>query len=414
MTAMTSEAAREYWKRDNEFPGFEVSNTGRVRNVQTGVGLPVYGSGGKAMVKLVDAHGRRHDRNLRRLVRKLFGIAPIRIVPQPPTTAEENTVTDETFIDQDADWVALSWPGAKKGQYRISRDGKVQSRNLDGPLTPTIIRSTLGNYPVVNLQREEREGFANSYFQVRLNELVAVHFVGESPGEDYTPKHLNGDRMDCRAENLEWAKRVRQVFRPSKVSASAQRRLKVRDQRARKLAADPNWRLVNNPRITPNQYWVSKDAVVRGVTGQDLTQFTYENGHVGVYMKSAQTNNNTTIQLGLIVLEAFCGEAPTSKHRVQHRNKNVTDCRVDNLYWGIPGQEAPQPPVVEDPEPAPAPIITPTRAQVTVTTLASYRIGEVEVIVNNGIIEPPEGGTAVQQAAALAQIYAEIAKGEGQ
>jgi hypothetical protein len=51
---------------------------------------------------------------------------------------------------------------------------------------------------------------------------------------------------------------------------------------------------------------------------------------------------------------------------------------------------------------------------VKVTTLAAYRIGDVEVIVNNGIIEPPKGGTAVQQAAALAQIYAEIAKGAEQ
>lgn len=452
MTAMNYSLAREFWKRDPEFDTIEVSNTGKVRVALTKAPVPIIGSGGKAHVRVMDKHGRRHDRNVRRLVRKLFGIAPIRLAdtgqdaPQPPIvvahTSGEDTMTNpiEQFRQEmavaaangnaqvveagsdapriatalDDDTVALRWPGVKDG-YRISRNGYIISPEV-GILKGSLIRSSQGDYLTANLGRVPNSGYIG-YFQMRLDELVAHFFIGPKPAANYTVKHLNGDLMDNRAENLEWTPKIKRVIKRSPFSGQPKQAKQVKSptkkSRARKLNADPEWRQVISARIVPGLYWVNREGVCRGIMGKDLATFIYENGHVGVYMRSARTGNATTMRVDRVVLEAFGEERPTPRHRVIHRNGIITDCRAENLYWGIPvgGRHITDPEPTPTPTPTPAePVITPTRAQVKVTTLAAYRVGDVEIIVNNGVIEPPQGGTPVEQAAALAQIYAEIAK----
>lgn len=406
MTAMTQlHAIGEFWKFDTEFTHIEVSNTGRFRNGVTKAPIPIYGSGGKASVKLVDSHGRRYERNVRRLVRKLFGTAPIRLA-QTVTTPIEEDITVSTAENTAEDWVNLSWPGVVAG-YRISREGAVtspQGKVLKG----AIQHSPLGNYMLMNLLRtgDWRDG----YVKARLDELVATHFVGPRPGENYCTRHIDGDKMNCHADNLEWAGVTHQRFKRSPFTAPRPA-AGIRTKRAKALNADPNWRAVTHPKIQAGQFWVSRDGKARGLQNIDLSEYPREDGRISVYMRMADGGSRTTVALDELVLEAFAGERPTPKHRPVHRNGDKTDNRIDNLYWGVPGKPEPK---QADPVPTPTPVITPTRAEVTVTTLAAYRVGDVEVIVNNGIIEPPKGGTAVQQAAALAKIYAEIARGEGQ
>ena len=427
MTAAASGGfAREFWKRDPEFDHIEVSNTGKVRNSATRAALPVIGSGGKAHVQITDKHGRRHDRNVRRLVRKIYGTAPIRLFPQPvdlvaefvgvvnpPTVEPEETpVTDHVPppSPNDQDWVALQWPGVRDG-YRISRSGEVLTYR-NAYTTGTVQRSSFGDYIVMNLNRVPNSDYLADYTKVRLDELVATHFIGPKPDGDYVARHINGDTMDNRVDNLEWGLRVLRRFKsPLIPTVRGSRRLPARDRNARVLNADPAWRQVVSPKVAANSFWVTQDGRCRGVSNKDLTPQIAADGRVYISMKS-QGGSNTNIPLDRIVLEAFSEERPTPQHRVIHRNGDAQDCHLDNLYWGIPGEGERKP--TPKPTPQPAPIITPTRAEVKVTTLAAYRIGDVEVIVNNGIIEPPKGGTAVQQAAALAQIYAEIAKGAEQ
>lgn len=403
-----AEIPQEYWKRDPEFPHVEVSNAGRVRNSITGLCVPVKGSGGKAFVQLTDHHGRRHDRNLRRLVRKLFGIAPIRLTESVPPT-QPTAIEQETSVTtiRDDSWVTLSWPGVKHNFYRISRTGIVKNEDSE-VLTGTTIRSGLGDYLVMNLLREDQGDYVSPYIQVRLDELVALHFVGPRPEDGCVVSHLNGDRMDSNAENLEWVIRPRPKIRRSQFAGSKPKaKVGLRASRAKKLNSDPDWRAVTNPKIFPGQYWVSRNGSARGLQNTDLKEFLREDGRVSVYMKASLTGNATTFPLDELVLAAFGDTRPTPRHRIRHVNGDLLDNRVENLEWYVPGRDTPPAPTPVETEP----VITPTRAQVKVTTLASYRIGEVEVIVNNGVIEPPKGGTPVEQAAALAQIYAEIAKG---
>jgi hypothetical protein len=421
MTTVYHSNAREHWRIDPEFPHIEVSNAGQVRNADTKMPVPVRGSGGKAFVQIVDHHGRRYDRNVRRLVRKLFGTAPLRITAQnyspveqfaealttTPTTEKETAVTDNN-----SDWIPLSWPGVIEG-YQISLEGQVKSPQ-DEVLKGTQIRSSFGNYIVMNLRRTDPEGYVGPYRQVRLDELVLTHFIGEKPGKDWESKHLNGDTMDCRAENLEWSELVRRVVKSSPYAATpSQRRVHstrranavkagLRQERAKQLNADPDWRLVTSSRVEANSFWVSRYGKARGFQSEDLTEYVTSAGRVSVYMKLAATGNNSSFYLDELVLEAFGEGRPTPKHKVLHLNGNVSDNRAENLEWALSGKGRARP--------TGKPTITSNRAEVKVTTLASYRVGEVEVIVNNGMIEAPKGGTAVQQAAALAKIYAEIAK----
>jgi len=421
MTTVYHSNAREHWRTDPEFPHIEVSNTGQVRNADTKIPVPIRGSGGKAFVQIVDHHGRRYDRNVRRLVRKLFGTAPLRITSQnyspveqfaEALTAAATTEKETAVTDNSNDWIALSWPGVIKG-YQISLEGKVKSPQGE-VLKGTQIRSSFGNYFVMNLRRTDPENYVGPYRQVRLDELVLTHFIGDKSQEDWEPKHLNGDTMDCRAENLQWSEPVRRVVKSSPYAATPSQRKAhstrkanaaragLRQERAKQLNADPDWRLVTSSRVEANSFWVSRYGKARGLQGEDLTEYTALNGRVSVYMKLATTGNNSSFYLDELVLEAFGEGRPTPKHKALHLNGDVADNRAENLEWAVSGKGRAKP--------TGTPSITSSRAEVKVTTLASYRVGEVEVIVNNGIIEAPKGGTAVQQAAALAKIYTEIAK----
>lgn len=42
---------------------------------------------------------------------------------------------------------------------------------------------------------------------VMLHRVIAYHFHGAPPGDDYEANHINGDKRDNRPQNLHWCKR---------------------------------------------------------------------------------------------------------------------------------------------------------------------------------------------------------------
>lgn len=426
MTAMNHSNAQEFWRIDPEFRHIEVSNTGRVRNATTKVPLPVYGSGGKAFVKLVDSHGRKHERNLRRLVRRIFGTAPLRIdlvdnfiESLTPVLVKENNMTTPQFAcdfcgaqfltveainthynTAHEGEVMLRWPGIING-YRITNTGKIV--NPKGVELKAGIATAAGNSQrlTVSLMRTGDTEHSGPYAQVRVDELVATHFIGPRPGNSHTVRHRNGNDMDCRAENLEWIEMPHR-FNRSAVTAPRRRTGRTRtanasggkwNSRVRRFTRDANWRLVVNNRVVPDHYWVSQEGQIRGLQDQDLSRSVQTDGHVSVYLraknKSGDSISATTFRVDQIVLEAFAGERPTPKHKPHHLNGDSADCRAENLVWAIPGKPLPVPPV-PTPTPQPAtPVITPTKAEITVSTTASYRAGELVVNVTDGKLELP-------------------------
>lgn len=81
-----------------------------------------------------------------------------------------------------------------------STSGRVYERVFKGKvLRPTVHRD---GYHEVVITRDDK---ARRTFTVHI--LVCTAFHGEKPQPDYEVRHLNGDRLDNRAENLRWGTR---------------------------------------------------------------------------------------------------------------------------------------------------------------------------------------------------------------
>lgn len=422
---MITQNIEERWREAHDLPGFEVSNTGRVRKADTGKEIPVHGFGAKSYIKLVDGKGRKREKNLWRVVYSLFGHNPVKLAvsttdPQP--VQKETAVTDQTTIIDDfktgltdaveetdsqpeAQWVDVHIEGIVAG-YRLSNLGEVMSpagNLLEG--TVFISKDGTQNHRDVVLVRTPDSGYKGS-LQMRLDGLVARYFLDTKPDPTHEIEHINGDFMDCRAENLRWIPR-RPKARRSPPRTPVKRTVR---RAARELGKDPHWRVVQTPKVARDRYWVSDQGEVRGSLNKPLGRVVYLNGGVGVNVLSSATGQATTVPVAILVLDAFVGARPTDKHRPQHRNGDRADCRVENLYWGIPGrdEEDPKPTPVPTPSnPTPVPTAVDTD-EVEVTILARYSYGGVSILVNDDeILEQPAG--TPDNADALSKIWARYA-----
>ena len=90
--------------------------------------------------------------------------------------------------------------------YEVSNGGRVRNRRTGKMLTP---RKDRGGYMTVRLQVEGRT--ATRF----VHRLVAEAFIDSKPGLEIV-NHLNGDKTDNRADNLEWtthAGNIRHAYR---------------------------------------------------------------------------------------------------------------------------------------------------------------------------------------------------------
>jgi hypothetical protein len=85
------------------------------------------------------------------------------------------------------------------GKYKVSNQGR--ARGPRGPLSPTL---TSNGYQKVGITEDGRR------VQRRLHRLVAMVFVpGYAP--DLDACHINGNKLDNRAENLKWGTRSENI-----------------------------------------------------------------------------------------------------------------------------------------------------------------------------------------------------------
>ncbi|KAI8141779.1 hypothetical protein BJV82DRAFT_617496 [Fennellomyces sp. T-0311] len=117
-------------------------------------------------------------------------------------------VTDET------NWKTigvLPWNGLSFSQYEVSDMGHVRNK-LDSQLLK--LTCTSDGYACVYMSHDERI-LEKPMKQVRVARLVANAFVDGYPGAHNVVIHLNGDRQDNRARNLEWVPKNSSLFRKS-------------------------------------------------------------------------------------------------------------------------------------------------------------------------------------------------------
>lgn len=62
----------EYWDEHDDFPGYEISDQGRVRNSKTGRILKISDNGSNSMIVNLQRYGRAHVQQVRWLVAQIF------------------------------------------------------------------------------------------------------------------------------------------------------------------------------------------------------------------------------------------------------------------------------------------------------------------------------------------------------
>lgn len=396
------------WMNHPEFPGIEVSNTGIVRESNTGRIIPTWGSGGKIRVRLQDFNGNSRELILRRMVKHLFGYLPVRV-------EEDEVEPDE--VNTDFFWADIDHPGVNPG-YRVSSLGEVmttQGKMLRG----SSYRSRDGSHDSRTVQLSRRPGTSElvGHLRIRVDELVAQYHLKPAPSDEHQLRHINGDPDDCRAENLRW-----EVFpieeAPDRVKISVRskgngrRAITMSKTMAKILAGDPDWKQVVSPKAAPRRYWVHRDGRVIGIYGHELKITVYQDGYLAANVKSATTRASTTMRLDEVILDAWVGPRPSVRHRAIYRNGNTADCSVANLYWGVPGEAEsfvqPTPiPATPTPKVMPRSISSFITDDVEVSTVTSYRVDGVEMRVDNeGKVVLPE--VTVDNAAALAKLLSRI------
>lgn len=84
--------------------------------------------------------------------------------------------------------------------YAISSEGQVMNTNTDVLKKPSANQQGIA---IVNLHKDGRQHVRS------VAVLVADHFIPRDGVPDHfdTPIHLNGDKMDCRADNMDWRPR---------------------------------------------------------------------------------------------------------------------------------------------------------------------------------------------------------------
>lgn len=217
--ATTVEAVPEIWRELDNVPGFELSNGGVCRNMNTGKIIKPQGNG---FIRLTTHKGRTIEKNVRGLVIAHFGHPPIKNVV-PDTAAERHrsreagrmleplshslgdyinqekivtaTEVEEKTVAEDNGWVPIDWvPNITEG-YVVHSRGIV--RNPGGK---TLRASTIGAQLWISLRRSD----TGTTRTVRLDKIVLRGFRGAPTNETDAPVHIDGNTKNCALENLRW------------------------------------------------------------------------------------------------------------------------------------------------------------------------------------------------------------------
>lgn len=98
------------------------------------------------------------------------------------------------------------WIDGYKGRYKISNEGRVKSFVISDKGVVFKDRLNKSGYKHVALRKN---GKSKEFLVARL---VVYHFVEKNDNPEITVNHKNGNKIDDRAENLEWMNRSEQMY----------------------------------------------------------------------------------------------------------------------------------------------------------------------------------------------------------
>ncbi len=230
------------------------------------------------------------------------------------------------------EWRSIPIDGFRD-RYEASDFGRIRNIQFPKVLSPKI--STTG-YKTLKLHSDGKET------QFKVHRLVALAFVPKPPMDrDLLVNHINGDKLDNRATNLEWATK-------SSNAAHAHAHLRHRKRRGIIYApssnelGDETWLGINHPKfpLLQSRYEISNLGRVRrlssgrGTSSGKLISNHELGGYIGITLLPTK-GKAKTFHLHLLVAWTFLPppEVESGKPIVDHIDSNPMNPRASNLRW---------------------------------------------------------------------------------
>lgn len=254
------------------------------------------------------------------------------------------------------------WKSAIDPDYSVSSLGSVIKKEIGRLLTTYCSKG----YLVVTLNRTKHS----------LHKLVATAFLGTAPSKDHVINHKNGDKKDARLENLEYVtlsenslhamktglRKIGAIIVTDPVRITSTRYTSIREASEKiDISRDRIEYAIKNQTLLKGCYWKwesppekkapllvmdgevflpvtkEKTSLLFGVTASNVGQVKSARGRLLRPAKYGKYSDNTIggkhYGTHALVCMAFHGPAPSSKHVVDHKDRNPENNRPENLHW---------------------------------------------------------------------------------
>lgn len=105
-------------------------------------------------------------------------------------------------------WKLVEYGDIKPGMYEVSNFGRFRNIYTHKLLTPCLSEK---GYLMVYVMCTNNKGRS-----IKLHRIVAVHFVEGRTKEKCEVDHVDGNKLNCRADNLEWVTHLENIRRAYK------------------------------------------------------------------------------------------------------------------------------------------------------------------------------------------------------
>ena len=192
----------------------------------------------------------------------------------------------------------------KETPYLVRDDGTIYSEKRNRVLKGTLARN---EYPTIYLTQD------NKQYNLMVHRLVAEYFV-PNPNNYTIVHHKNDNKLDCRAENLEWVTAQKNILETKRKPYSEYVKPGKWEGSLDDFKEIPGY----------DNYLINKKGIIINKKTKGILAGSDRNGYRRVTLK----NQNKTVHI--LLYETFVGPIPEG-YVIDHINGVKDDNRLENL-----------------------------------------------------------------------------------